>query len=95
MLVQEQYDPYPVAANGTQIINPANPTGSSEIGGFLCTTSGNAKIAKTPTGAGADIVALMPVVAGTFYSIPCTLRESTGSALVLSGGAAGTLFASI
>lgn len=86
--VQEQFSAVPLAANATRNLTPA-AGGSTKLGGILCTAPGNMRIGQNTDGSGADIVASMPIVAGTFYPLPFTF--ATPCALVLSGGAAGTL----
>lgn len=79
------YNAYPVAANATQAVT------GTRIGGFLCTTAGNFKLALNADGSGADIVANVAATAGQFLRIP--YAPGAACAVVLSGGAAGTLFA--
>lgn len=90
--IQEQFSAFPLAANATQTLVPASLSPpSAQVGGFLCSTSGTAKIGQGVTGAGADIVTPFAVTAGVFYPIPATVGVT--SAFVLTGGASGTLFA--
>lgn len=89
MINQEQYNAVAVAANGTQILRSATDT-SVQIGGFLCTTDGTMKVALGVAGDGADIVKAFAVLAGIFYPIPYS--PGAACALVLSGGATGTVF---
>lgn len=85
-----RYSPFPMAANATRPLVGNNP--SVDVRGFLCTTAGNLKIGAGADGSGADIVATIPVTVGQYVQISGTF--AVPCALVLSGGAAGTLFAS-
>lgn len=91
--VQESFQAYPIAANGTAVVvsvADAAASNSRAVGGFFCTTAGNVKLAQAVDGSGADIVASFAAVVGQYYRWPCTLGIL--SAVVCSAGAAGTLF---
>lgn len=86
-----RFSPYAIAANGTRSLNSGNAANPSvDVYGFLCTTAGSLRIGKNADGSGADIVPLVAMTAGQFIRIPATIAEP--AAVVLSGGAIGTLF---
>lgn len=87
--MNSRYNAYPMAANTTRSLLGADP--SVDLHGFLCTTAGSMKIAQAADGSGADIVPVVAMAAGQYIRIPATL--ATPCAIVLSGGAIGTLFA--
>lgn len=83
MNVKEAYTPYPVAANGTVVIE------GPQMGGFLCTAAGTVNVINT---AGVTLVSALPVVAGIYYPMPLRFGGQGGGRLVCSAGAAGTVF---
>lgn len=88
MFNQEQYAAKAVAANATQVL-----ADQLHVCGFLCTTAGTLRIGAGADGLGTAIVDTLTIIAGGFYPMPFTV---TGvSALVLAGGAVGTLFAGV
>lgn len=86
-----QFAPYPVAANGTRIVVAASDLQGS-VHGFLCGVSGTMRIGLGIDGLGADLVSSTPVTAGSYYPLPMTIPGTTPCAMVLAGGAAGTIF---
>ena len=87
--VQEQYAATYCAPNSTTAI-ASGSSPQAQVGGFLCTIAGQAKIAQAADGTGTVIVNTFAVTAGVFYPIP--MAASVACALVLTGGAEGTLF---
>lgn len=87
MNVRQAFNPILMAANATY-----NVTGST-VAGFLPKTAGTLTITgRSADGtAGVTLVDAVPVSAGIYLEIPCAL-PSPGGAVVLAGGASGTLF---
>lgn len=81
MVIQEQYSPQLMTANSSFT------TGSTKIGGFICTVSGTLDIVG---GDGLPDVSALPVTAGSYHPLPIFVGNS-GATITLSGGAAGTL----
>lgn len=78
MLVQESFNPVPIAADGA-----LNLTGSKRIAGFTADISGTI----TLTINGVAVLTSMPVTAGVYTPMP---YELTGTcSLQLAGGARG------
>lgn len=87
-----RYTAYPMAANATRSLGSGSQaTPNVDVYGFLCTTAGSLRIGKNIDGSGADIVPAVVMTAGQFIRIPASFAEP--AAVVLSGGAIGTLFA--
>jgi hypothetical protein len=88
-----QYNPRPIAANGTLVLvaDAANGSQDTQCHGFLCTTAGSIRVHQAADGSGAAIVPIVAVTAGMYLPMPMTL--SVPSAVVLSGGCTGTFFA--
>jgi hypothetical protein len=87
--IQEQYRATYCGVNSTTVI-ASGTNAQAQMGGFFCTIAGSAKIAKAADGTGSVIVNTFAVVAGVFYPVPMSISEAC--ALVLTGGAEGTLF---
>lgn len=87
-----RFNAYPMAANATHSLNVGDGNPSVDTHGFLCTTAGNFKLALGADGSGASLVPTVAVTAGMYLRIPATF--GVPCAVVLSGGAVGTLFAS-
>ena len=86
MVIQERYNPIPIAANSTVQIYGNN------IGGFACTTSGTLTIVANegdgkPT---QTIINAIPVTAGTYLPLPFYIGKNGGTATT-GGGAVGCL----
>lgn len=81
MLIKEAYIPKLIAATGVVF------AGQGAIGGFLASTSGTLQLRET-SGAGAIVVASMPVTAGIFHAMPFAFAN--GLYAELGGGATGT-----
>jgi len=88
MDVQERYRPHVIGVNGTFNI----PQSTQSIGGFLCTVSGTLNATDAN---GNAIITNLPVTAGQFVKLPFLVNGGNNGgdagAVVLSGGAAGTL----
>ncbi len=84
--VSERYVPHLMAANATFTV----PQGKDAIGGFLCTVGGvlNAYVDDGTT----KFINALAVTAGIYYPIPAYVGPSGQAKVVLSGGAAGTIF---
>lgn len=84
--VRERFNPVPMAANSTYVIQ------GPQMGGFLCKVAGTISIVtKDATGVNdVTIVDAVPVTAGDFVPIP-VMFPTTGATVTLAGGAAGTL----
>lgn len=87
MNVRQAFNPVLMAANATH-----NVTGST-VAGFLPKTAGTLTITgRSADGTGAvTLVDAVPVSAGIYVHIPLVF-PSPGGAVVLAGGASGTLF---
>lgn len=86
MIVQERYNPIPIAANSTVIVS------GSAVGVFLCTTSGTLTVVSNAYDGKATTTLLnaMAVTAGQTYKIPFFLG-SNGGTVTTAGGAVGLL----
>lgn len=80
-VVQERYQPKPMAANSSLKVS------KQSIGGFLCITSGTVSVEDYN---GIVLVDKLPVTAGVYHPIPIYLGQHGGE-VVLAGGASGTL----
>lgn len=80
-VVQERYQPKPMAANSSLKVS------KQSIGGFLCVTSGSVTVKDY---VGNDLVDELPVTAGVYHPIPIYLGPHGGT-IELGGGASGTL----
>lgn len=87
MNTRNAFNPIPMAADATH-----NVTGST-VAGFLPKTAGTLTITgRSADGLGAvTLVDAVPVSAGIYLNLPVAL-PSPGGAVVLGGGASGTLF---
>lgn len=86
-----RFTPYLMAANSTRSLGVGNDRPSVDVHGFLPSVSGTLAIKAAADGSGDDIVAATAVTAGVYVRIPGTF--GVACAVVLAGGAAGTLFA--
>lgn len=85
MNVQELYDYKAAGVSSTTVIAAAG--GNSVFGGFLCTIAGNFCLKDASD---VDIISVIGVVVGQFIAGGLTLP--LGGKVVLSGGAAGTIY---
>ncbi len=82
MNVKEAYTPYPVAADGTVVVN------GPQMGGFLCVTGGTVTVTNDDA---VVLVNALPVTAGVYYPMPIRFGGHGGGKLVCAGGASGTV----
>lgn len=83
MNFKERYTPYPIAANGSQIVP------GQQLGGFIVTTAGTITIVSQ----GITLLNAQPVTAGQYLPLPILLPANGGATITLAGGASGLLLA--
>lgn len=81
MVVQERYNPRPMAANTSVVIN------GRQLAGFIAVTSGTLTLTD---GTGTVILNGFPVTAGVYHPLPLYLSGINGT-VALAGGASGAL----
>ena len=87
MVIQERYQPIPLAADVTRDI-PNNA-----VNGFIAVTAGTITVsakADTNTGPSVTVLNAFPVTAGSVYTLALFLGYNGGT-VALAGGASGTL----
>lgn len=86
MVIQERYNPIPIAANTTVEVS------GSAVGVFICTTSGTLTVVSNAYDgkATSTLINALAVTAGTTYWIPFFLGSNGGS-VTTAGGAIGCL----
>lgn len=89
-IIQERYQPKPIAANGTLVIGNQGGGGADGIAGFVCEVSGTLTInSRNQHDSSSTTILAVAVTAGTYLPMPMSILG--GSTVVLSGGAKGLL----
>jgi len=85
MIIQERYDPVPVAADQSITFT------SNNIGGFLASTAGTISIVqRKEDGTEVTLLSDFPVQPGVYYPLPFYLGVNGGT-FTAAGGASGLL----